>query len=105
MARNCPRRSKPCIHWRSIATLPAPDPGRERQLRYRVVGPLLLESVPDCPLFLLVTGISGHAKAEIGCPRLLSVNAVQENGTWVLPFPIYAKLDTPNLKKAARKSS
>ena len=30
--------------------------GRDRQLRYRVVGPVAVEGAPECPLFLLVIG-------------------------------------------------
>ncbi len=76
---------------RSLQRIQLQIRGRERQLRYRVVGPLLLESVPDCPLFLLVIG--GHSwvhgqKRKSYAPAFYLVNAVQENGTWVLPFPI-----------------
>lgn len=66
--------------------------GRERHLPVRVVGPVLVEGAPEQPLFLLVVG--GRSKT-VGRrqyyrkPAYYLVNAVQqEDGQWVLPFPV-----------------
>ena len=66
--------------------------GRPRPLKYRVVGPYVVEGSGAQPLFLLV--VKGYtAKSRSGRalryrpPSYLLVNAVQEQGTWVLPRP------------------
>lgn len=65
--------------------------GRERHLPVRVVGPVLVEGAPEQPLFLIVVG--GRSK-QVGRrryyrkPAYYLVNAVQQEGQWVLPFPV-----------------
>ena len=76
---------------RSLQTIQLTIRGRERVMRYKVVGPVVLETVPDCPLFLLVIG--GHTwvrgqKRKYYTPAYYLVNALQINGTWHLPFPV-----------------
>ncbi|MGC8958579.1 MAG: transposase [Chloroflexia bacterium] len=68
--------------------------GRERRLRYRVVGPLLVEGAPDRPLFLIAVGGRGkkvggrHPRRVYRQPVYYLVNAVRgSDGTWPLPFP------------------
>ncbi len=69
--------------------------GKDRHLPYRVVGPVLVEGAPRCPLFLLVVG--GHSK-KAGTRRVRTynrdpayylVNARRDaHGHWVLPYPV-----------------
>jgi len=68
--------------------------GRERHLPYRVVGPVLVDGVPEHPLFLLVIG--GRSK-KVGTrrprtyyrkPAYYLVNAVRgADQQWQLPYP------------------
>jgi hypothetical protein len=68
--------------------------GRDRHLPYRVVGPVLVEEVPQQPLFLLVIG-GRSKKAGTRRPRTYYrkpayylVNAVRgADGQWQLPYP------------------
>lgn len=63
----------------------------ERHLRYWVVGPVLVEGVPDCPLFLLVVGgqtWKHGRRSRNRKPVFYLVNAVEIEGEWQLPFPI-----------------
>jgi len=65
--------------------------GRERQLRYRVVGPVLVENAPDCPLFLLVIGGRTWCQGQhtrYRQPAYYLVNAIWESNHWALPFPV-----------------
>lgn len=66
--------------------------GRQRRLRYRVEGPFLRKTAPDCPLMLLIIGGETYSKHGRRChrePVPYLVNAVQdEQGNWVLPLPI-----------------
>jgi hypothetical protein len=64
--------------------------GRERDLRYRVVGPVLVEGAPHCPLFLLV--IAGRtwqegSRKHYRLPAYYLVNAVWQGERWTLPYP------------------
>jgi hypothetical protein len=64
--------------------------GRERQLRYRVVGPVLVEGAPHCPLFLLV--IAGRtwqqgSRKHYRLPAYYLVNAVWRDERWTLLYP------------------
>jgi hypothetical protein len=65
--------------------------GRERHLRYRVVGPVVVEGAPECPLFLLVIG--GHSwrqgsRRKSREPAYYLVNALRQGEGWGLPFPV-----------------
>lgn len=69
--------------------------GRERHLRYRVVGPVLVEGAPERPLFLLaVAGRSKqlggrHPRRVYHRPVYYLVNAVPAaDGSWQLPYPV-----------------
>jgi hypothetical protein len=67
-----------------------PIRGRERHLRYRIVGPLLVEGAPHCPLFLVV--IAGRTwkhgqRQQYRQPTYYLVNAVWRDTCWALPFP------------------
>jgi hypothetical protein len=65
--------------------------GRDRELKVRVVGPVLVEGAPDCPLFLLVIG--GRTwrqgrKQKYRQPAYYLVNALWNGDQWELPFPL-----------------
>jgi hypothetical protein len=65
--------------------------GQARRLTYRVHGPYLREGAPDTPLFLIV--VRGERwqrrqQARRRNPRFYLVNAIQQEGQWVLPLPI-----------------
>ncbi len=68
--------------------------GKERRLAYRVIGPVLVEGAPDCPLFLIVVGgrckqLTGrHPRKVYRLPVYYLVNARQAaDGSWQLPYP------------------
>jgi hypothetical protein len=69
--------------------------GRDLALRYRVEGPYLRRGAPGQPLFLLVVkGIDqarGHHRRRRQ-PSFYLVNAVAQDGRWVLPLPAAALL-------------
>lgn len=70
--------------------------GHERYLRYWVKGPVIVEGAPECPLFLLVVGgQSWHrgAKRRYRKPAYFLVNAIQQAGKWVLPYPVETLLE------------
>ena len=74
-----------------LQTLTVRIRGRERQLKYRVVGPVVVEGAPQCPLFLLVVGGQTwrHGrKQKYRQPAYYLVNALRQADRWVLPFPI-----------------
>jgi hypothetical protein len=63
---------------------------RQRRMVYRVEGPFIRRGAPDCPLFLLV--VRGQTwKRPAGRrrrkPCFYLVNALEQNGHWVLPLP------------------
>lgn len=65
--------------------------GRERRMRYRVVGPVVRETLPHQPLFLLVIGGGRRpagSRRKNYKPCFFLVSAVQRDGQWVLPLPI-----------------
>jgi hypothetical protein len=66
--------------------------GRTVTPRVKVVGPVLVRSAPDCPLFLLVIAgyrPTGGSRQRRRQPTQLLVNAAQQpDGTWVLPMPV-----------------
>jgi hypothetical protein len=68
---------------------------RERQMRYRVLGPYLREGNPDQPLFLLVVGGQTwwrgkrHPRRQARKPAFYLISAQQDAaGNWQLPLPI-----------------
>jgi hypothetical protein len=65
--------------------------GRDRLLKYRIVGPVVVEGAPECPLFLLVIGgrswHQGQTK-KYRRPAYYLVNAIWEADAWRLPFPV-----------------
>jgi hypothetical protein len=67
--------------------------GRKRCLKYRVVGPVLVEGAPKQPLFLLVVKGKSYAvgkrrkRRRYRKPSYYLVSAVQRDGEWVLPRP------------------
>jgi hypothetical protein len=69
--------------------------GRQRQLQYRVRGPVFRKGAPDTPLFLIVVrgqSYSKHGRRKYRDPVPYLVNAVQDqHGNWQLP------LDAPTL--------
>lgn len=99
-----PKRGRPALYgvrqpapraWlrprKEMRTMTVRIRGRDRQLRYRVVGPVVVEGAPECPLFLLVIG--GRTwrqgrKQRYRQPAYYLVNAKREADRWVLPFPV-----------------
>lgn len=70
-------------------TFHAPVRGHLREMRYRVEGPFLRDSMPERPVFLLV--VRGMQRKVNGRmvkrkPAFYLVNAVHKHGQWVLPF-------------------
>jgi hypothetical protein len=64
--------------------------GHSRRTVYRVEGPFLRRGMPGVPLFLIVVRGQhytryGHTKQRD--PVFYSVNALQQDGHWVLPLP------------------
>ena len=76
---------------KGLQTLKVKIRGRDRQLKYRVLGPVLVEGAPQCPLFLIVVGgktwTKGAAKRRRK-PLYYLVNALWQAEQWQLPFPI-----------------
>lgn len=68
--------------------------GREIEVKYRVVGPVLVEGAPDHPLFLvLMRGKQwkvGKRRKRVKRrkPVCYLVSAVRQNGQWELPLPV-----------------
>lgn len=65
--------------------------GRDRELRYRVIGPVLVEGAPECPLFLMVVGgktWTQGSRKRYRAPVYYLVNAIWEDGGWQLPYPV-----------------
>jgi hypothetical protein len=68
--------------------------GRDRKLKYRVVGPVVLETVAERPLFLIVVrGLEYYTgkrrrRKHYRKPAFYLVTAIQRDGQWGLPFPI-----------------
>ena len=65
--------------------------GRQRPMRYRVVGPVVRETLPEQPLFLLVIGGGKRppgSRRKQYKPCFFLVSAVRRDGAWVLPLPI-----------------
>lgn len=68
----------------------APVRGHLREMRYRVEGPFLRDSMPERPVFLLVVrGIQRKVNGRVvkRKPAFYLVNAIQKQGKWMLPFP------------------
>lgn len=63
--------------------------GREIPLQYRVEGPYLVRGAPEQPLYLLVVrgSRSGRGKKQRRA-RFWLVNALEQDGHWVLPLPV-----------------
>ena len=64
--------------------------GRQIPLRYRVEGPYLRRGAPEQPLYLLVVKGIDHAHGRHRRqrePAFYLVNALAEEGYWVLPLP------------------
>jgi hypothetical protein len=64
--------------------------GRQIPLRYRVEGPYLRRGAPEQPLYLLVVKGIDHARGRQRRqrePAFYLVNALAEEGHWVLPWP------------------
>jgi hypothetical protein len=61
--------------------------GRAIPLRYRVEGPFLRERAAACPLFLLVVKGSAARGRRRREPAFFLVNALPQDGAWVLPLP------------------
>ncbi len=78
-------------YWTQL-TLPVR--GRERQMRYRIQGPCLVEGMPHCPLYLIVVGGQSYTvgkrnpRRRYREPYFLLVNAIWREESWQLPFPV-----------------
>lgn len=63
--------------------------GRERTMRYRVLGPYVRKGAANRPLFLIVvSGQTYHQGTRYRKPVYYLVNAIWRNGAWCLPLPI-----------------
>jgi hypothetical protein len=68
--------------------------GRERQMRYRLLGPYLRDGNPDQPLFLLVVGGQTwwagkrQPRRMARKPAFYLISALQVQGHWQLPLPL-----------------
>jgi len=61
--------------------------GRTRHLQVKVVGPVLRRGAPEQPLFLIV--VRGKSRGKVRRePLPFLVNAVRQEGQWVLPLPV-----------------
>ena len=66
--------------------------GRKRYLKYRVIGPVLVEGAPQQPLFLLVVKGKSYPAGQhrkrrrYRKPAYYLVSAVRQDGEWVLPW-------------------
>lgn len=70
--------------------------GREKSMRYRMIGPVVRETLAHIPLFLLVIGGGKRpsgSRRKTYKPCFFLISAVQqENGQWILPMPAEALL-------------
>lgn len=84
-------QSRTAAHWKEVDL---PVRGRQRHLKYRVIGPALLDTLPDRPVFLIVVRGQEYRvgkrkrRKRYRKPAYYLVSAVQREGAWVLPFPV-----------------
>lgn len=70
--------------------------GQVRHLKYRLVGPVLVEKAPERPLFLIaVAGQTwgSQKRRHYRQPAYLLVNALRQGDAWVLPYSVEQLLE------------